>query len=137
MTPCVFISYAREEQAEVDGLRRWLQEAGFETWSDVRIGGGQQWWDLILDEVRRSDVVLACISPHYLASDACERERRYALDCRRTLVPLRLADLAPEASPVELSGLQQLRWRTPVEADDAAGLRAQARFLAPRKTSPQ
>jgi hypothetical protein len=43
----VFMSYARQDRAAVDALRRDIEFAHRETWIDGSLTGGQAWWDTI------------------------------------------------------------------------------------------
>ena len=47
----LFISYARENKADVEALIRDLNALGYQTWVDSELRGGQTWWDEILRRI--------------------------------------------------------------------------------------
>lgn len=61
--PQIFLSYAREDEAKVKALYRKLTKAGFSTWMDTQnILPGQRWQYEIKGALRRSELVLVCLS---------------------------------------------------------------------------
>ena len=68
----IFISYARSDErtaVALAGHLRQLETAGnVGVWFDGRLEIGESWERRILDEVRRSDIILLLVSPNYLAS---------------------------------------------------------------------
>lgn len=88
MTRQAFLSYSREDGAQVSGVAQRLQQLGFDVWRDVALHGGQVWWDEILDRIRGCDVFVAVVSTASLKSQACARERSYAEALGKTVVPV-------------------------------------------------
>ncbi|CRZ16781.1 LpqN/LpqT family lipoprotein [Mycolicibacterium neworleansense] len=98
----LFISYARENRADVEALLRDLHALGYETWVDSSLRGGQSWWHEILERIADSDVFVAIVSGHTLNSVACKRELAWALALNKPVLPLAVEQL-PDALPRTLS----------------------------------
>src|SRR5262245_27433393 len=59
----IFLSYAREDEAQVRDVYQRLKAEGFEPWMDViNIAAGQNWQDEIEQAVETSDFVLMFLS---------------------------------------------------------------------------
>ena len=59
----IFIAYAREDKEKVIGLYKTLEREGFKPWLDeINLLPGQNWKSTILEAIRSSEVVLACLS---------------------------------------------------------------------------
>lgn len=64
-TPTIFISYAREDEAEARAIYQKLDEAGFKPWLDKEALLGGQDWEMVIEEmIEKSDFVLTCLSSH-------------------------------------------------------------------------
>jgi hypothetical protein len=76
----VFLSSAEEDGDVARSLQTWLRDKGFEViwWQDESWGGGP-FIDQIENGVASADFFVAVMSPHYLASSWCRRERNLAL----------------------------------------------------------
>jgi len=76
----LFLSYAEEDSEIAAKIARWFNERGIRifNWLDPRQRGGQFLWQ-IEEAIRRADVFLALLSPSFLASPWCRRERHLAL----------------------------------------------------------
>lgn len=98
----IFISYAREDSARVEELRDNLTEAGHDVWFDQDMRGGEQWWDLVLQRIRSSDIVIFAVSPDSVTSRACRREMRYAAEVNRHIVPISIRDVEIEDGPDQI-----------------------------------
>jgi hypothetical protein len=113
----VFVSYAREDTARAGELVRRLSRLGHQVWSDDALRGGQSWWDEILAQIAGCDVFLAMVSPASLNSVACQRERQYAHDLGKPILPVAVERMT-QAMPRELSLRQVVDYSSPGE--DAA-----------------
>jgi formylglycine-generating enzyme required for sulfatase activity len=95
--PQIFISYSSKDRAIVEQLADDLEFAleGWTVWFDRELNrsGGQKWWEVILAELRQSDVVITALSPHIIPSKPCELEHSYALALGKPVLPVKLADL--------------------------------------------
>jgi tetratricopeptide (TPR) repeat protein len=142
----VFISYCREDFAEVARLRDALVAEGFEVWWDNDLLPGQDWKYEIREAIKRSSAVILCLSAR-----ALERTRTYiypeALDaiaayrqCRPGeifLIPVRLSQC--EIPSIEIDHTRNLdrlhcvdlfptnRWE--------AGIRKIAESIGPAETA--
>ncbi len=113
----LFISYARENKADVEALVRDLDALGYEAWFDFALRGGQSWWEEILRRIADSDVFVAVVSEQTLNSVACKRELEWALALDKPILPLAVQRL-PEALPRALSMRQIIDYSA--SARDAA-----------------
>ncbi|MGD9634303.1 MAG: TIR domain-containing protein [Pirellulales bacterium] len=79
-----FISYAQHDRKLVDRFLSHLallsREGVIEPWVDREIPLGSNWRDAISKELKRSGIILLCISADYLASDYC-----YGIELKRAL----------------------------------------------------
>lgn len=95
--PQIFISYSSKDRAIVEHLADDLEFAleGWTVWFDRELNrsGGQKWWEVILAELRQTDVVITALSPHIIPSKPCELEHAYALALGKPILPVKLADL--------------------------------------------
>ena len=98
----LFISYARDNKSQVEGLVRVLSGLGHQVWVDSSLHGGQAWWDEILRKITYCDAFLAIISRFSLNSVACQSERQWAIDLGKPVLPIALEPLS-QALPQELS----------------------------------
>lgn len=78
----IFVSYAREDAAQVEELYQRLRDAGFEPWMDTKdILPGEQWELCIEEAIRGADFFLACLSRHSVSKRGwIQRELKRALD---------------------------------------------------------
>lgn len=98
----LFISYARENKADVEELVRDLDSLGCQTWMDSSLRGGQSWWEEILRQIADCDGFLAVVSSHTLNSVACKRELEWALALNKPVLPVAVERL-PDALPRSLA----------------------------------
>jgi len=102
----LFVSYNREDRSTVNRLVAELRRNQHEVWTDEHLSAAQTWWSKILDRIEEADAVVLALSPAYLASEACSRERRYAADCHKPLVPVGVAPFPDVALPAELASIE-------------------------------
>jgi hypothetical protein len=78
----VFLSYAREDEEQVDALYRRLQKEGLEPWMDVkRLTAGENWISAIEQAVEDTDFFLALISKNSIDKRGfIQREMKFTLD---------------------------------------------------------
>lgn len=88
-----FISYNSRVRYFVDIIAKDLNDAGYETWYDKEITGSQEWWDEILNQIRKCDFFIFVVSTGSIISIACKREREYALNLNKRILYLRIGDL--------------------------------------------
>jgi hypothetical protein len=95
----LFLSYGTRDTELVVSLQLDLEQFGHEVWRDVRIVGGQDWWDRICAELRECDAVVFAISPTSVRSRACQSELDYGLALRRPLLPIMILDTKLATAP--------------------------------------
>ena len=86
----VFISYARKDGAELaQRLQRVLAKEGFDAWLDTQqIGGGATWTTEIEENIDKSQVVLALLTPGSYVSEICRAEQLRSLRKGKLVIPL-------------------------------------------------
>ena len=111
--PFVFLSYAREDKAQVDDIYRQLKAAGLNPWMDKPpapleregIPIGAHWEPYVREKLREAIRVLAFLSHTSVAKTGfVQREYRIALGLmaerpvsQQWLIPIRLDDCRPPA----------------------------------------
>jgi len=90
------------------GLSVWWDKDGLE--------GGQEFTAEILEAIIRQHYFLFVLSRHSTTSKWCRRELARASDLGKTIIPLKLDDVATEDLPLELAGLHYVELRQGVEA---------------------
>ena len=121
----VFISYARKDADAVALLRTELETLRGDVWVDARLAGGQDWWDTILEAIRKSDLFVLAVSESALASEACRFEVDYARRLNRPVLPVQVASVDPATLPEDLKRLQLVTYM----GGDPDQIRALARAL--------
>lgn len=86
----VFISYARQDTAAVIALAEDLHVAGQQTWLDTELGGGEAWWQSILEQIRTCSVFVLALSERAIRSQPCRAELDYAKTLGISIVPVQI-----------------------------------------------
>lgn len=78
----VFLNYASPDRQRVLDLYQYLTENGVNAWIDVKdLLGGQKWEHEIQKVIKRSDIVLVCMSKASIGKDGyVQKEIRFALE---------------------------------------------------------
>jgi TIR domain len=125
----VFLSYSRVDKDVVDILKEDLADTGHDVWLDEELVGGQEWWNAILTQIRRCDILLFAATDSSLRSEACRSEARYADLLDRPIIPLRLHDgLDAELAPAPLPQKQWISFTQRDKGDLKVLLRALAQI---------
>ncbi|HKU44900.1 MAG TPA: toll/interleukin-1 receptor domain-containing protein [Polyangiales bacterium] len=133
MSRSVFLSYCRADTQQVQRLAQDVRALGYSPWLDQEIGGGQAWWDEILSQIRRTDIVVVALSAAALESVACLREYEYAAALGKPILPICVnADFAPALLPSALAALQVVTWKP----DDASAALRLSRALMNMGATP-
>lgn len=132
--PKLFISYARDNRADVLALVEHLGIMGHETWFDAALRGGQDWWHEILERIADSDAFIAIYSSAALSSTACGREFDWANALSKPVVPVAV-EPPPAALPRRFAQLQIIDYSEPTERALAA-LRLQGGLMAVLGSAP-
>lgn len=85
-----FLSYSSRDRARLDDLLSAMRRAHEEVWFDEDLGGGQEWWKMILDHIRGCEVFIFALSNNSLESQPCLAELRYAQDLGKPILPLQI-----------------------------------------------
>jgi serine/threonine kinase PknH len=89
----LFISYSSQDRATVDDLTTALRKAQQQVWFDQELGGGDSWWNKILEQIRTCDVFIVALSNNWLLSKPSQSELRYARDLKRPILPVRIGSV--------------------------------------------
>jgi nucleoside 2-deoxyribosyltransferase len=99
--PSVFISYARKDREFVTRLQHDMEARipDVHIWYDMLLEPGSSWAATLAQQIERADVILAILSPDYLASEWTTQELNIAM-LRRTqgeakLIPLLVRPCRP------------------------------------------
>lgn len=138
-----FISYARVDGARVDALVRAIEFLGHDVWIDRELVGGHQWWEAILENIRRCDVFVAALSVEFLDSQPCRAEQGYARALGKITFPVVVSEVPMELLPNDLAAIQFIDYRVPNEqagltlAKAVAGLPAPKPLPVPLPAAPE
>jgi len=102
----VFVSYTRADHQRVGKLLDGLKRLGYRVWHDQELSGGQEWWDVILRQIRECDGLLLVVSPAQLDSEACREEVTYARSLGKSVLPVMIQDVPVKRLPRDLALLQ-------------------------------
>jgi hypothetical protein len=133
----VFVSYDRKSRALAEPLVKDIRALGHHVWFDQELTGGQRWWDHILARILACDVFVYALTPHSLASTACQREQGYASALGKTILPVVTADgISTNVLPPALAQLELLDYRSR-DRDSALRLARAVAALPPSKPLPE
>ena len=90
--PYAFVSYAHKDTKEVLPILQKLYEMGYRIWFDEGIVPGSEWPENIAQHLRKSELVIAFLSPNSKASDNCRREVFYAMEQKKNFLGIYLKD---------------------------------------------
>ena len=126
----MFISYAREEAARAEEVRRALEALGLSVFFDVeRLDAGDVWSDVIDRELKSARVVVGLWSPHALSRPWVKKECAVAQG-RGVLIPALLEPVTDLDVPTQFSDLQRVDLTDFHGAGDHPGWRKLVRALA-------
>ena len=105
----VFVSYAREDELEMERIRAPLSAAGHEVWIDREgIEPADRWRMSVEEAIERSDAFVFAISAHSLASDACLGELAHAEALNKKVIAICLQQSATDLAKPQI--LDELSW---------------------------
>jgi hypothetical protein len=102
----IFLSYSRHDEVVVKALAKGIEAGRREVWFDHNLGGGDVWWDRILENIRLASAFLFAVSDTSLQSKACRLELGYAFDLRRPVVPIQVGPISSFRANNPLAQLQ-------------------------------
>jgi serine/threonine kinase PknH len=108
----LFISYSSQDRSTVDALTSALRRGQQQVWFDQELGGGDSWWNKILEQIRDCEVFIVALSSNWLQSKPSQSELRYAKALNRPILPVRIGDVdSMRVNP--LAALQIIDYREP------------------------
>jgi serine/threonine kinase PknH len=108
----LFISYSSQDRSTVDALTTALRRGQQQVWFDQELGGGDSWWNKILEQIRDCEVFVVALSNNWLLSKPSQAELRYARALNRPILPVRIGDVdSMRVNP--LAALQIIDYREP------------------------
>lgn len=129
----LFVSYASQDRAVVDPLVAVLRGAGQQVWLDEELGGGDEWWQTILDRIRGCTVFVVALSNNSLKSKPCQAELAYARALHRPVLPVQIGQVdSVRVTPFAATQVVDFRHRgAPAERRLAAALQSLSRRAVP------
>jgi len=125
-----FISYSRDESDFVLRLAGDLRRAGARVWLDqIDIAPGTPWDSMVEQALREADIMLLVLSPAAVKSENVRNEISFALQEKKTIIPILHRDCAV---PLPLHRLQRIDFR----AGYAQGLNAVLQQLGTPPSAP-
>lgn len=108
----IFISYSSQDRTSLDALTTALKRAQQQVWFDQELGGGDAWWNAILEQIRSCDVFIVALSNNWLQSKPSQAELRYAQALNRPILPVKVGPVdSVRVNPV--STLQIIDYQNP------------------------
>ncbi|BBZ23013.1 sensor domain-containing protein [Mycolicibacter hiberniae] len=109
----LFVSHASQDRSAIEGLLAVLRRTRQEVWLDDELGGGEAWWQAILEKIRDCSVFIIALSNNALASKPCAAELRYAQALRRPVLPVQIGAVhSVRVTP--LAATQIIDYRNPL-----------------------
>lgn len=84
----LIVSYSRLDKEDVDRLVATMRLIDDQVWFDAHLAGGQEWWAVILKQIRECDVFVYALSKNSQISRHCQAELHYARLVGRHILPV-------------------------------------------------
>jgi serine/threonine kinase PknH len=108
----LFISYSSQDRLRVDALTTAFRRGQQQVWFDQELGGGDSWWNTILEQIRSCEVFIVALSNNWAQSKPSQSELRYAKALNRPILPVRIGAVdSMRVNP--LAALQIIDYREP------------------------
>ncbi len=108
----IFISYSSQDRTSLEALTTALKRAQQKVWFDQELGGGDAWWNAILEQIRSCEVFIVALSNNWLQSKPSQAELRYAQALNRPILPVKVGPVdSVRVNPV--STLQIIDYQNP------------------------
>ncbi|GAB7141446.1 sensor domain-containing protein [Mycobacterium riyadhense] len=108
----IFISYSSQDRSSLEALTTALKRAQQQVWFDQELGGGDAWWNAILEQIRSCEVFIVALSNNWLQSKPSQAELRYAQALNRPILPVKVGPVdSVRVNPV--STLQIIDYQKP------------------------
>jgi uncharacterized caspase-like protein len=95
----VFLSYAREDMAEVDRLAQALQAEGLSVWIDRKGIQSGNWKERVADGLNRARAVVVLLTSAAFASPAVRKELAFAAKKKVPIIPVQLEQIPDKLVP--------------------------------------
>jgi hypothetical protein len=95
----VFLSYAREDMAEVDRLAEALQKEGLAVWIDRKGVRAGNWKDRVTEGLNHARALVVMLSPASLVSEAVRKELAFADSKKVPIIPFQLQEISDNGFP--------------------------------------
>lgn len=108
-----FISYSRNDSNFVQHLAAALKESYGDVWVDQQsLMPASSWRQEIVDAITAADNLLFILSPNSLASPVCAQEVNLAIELKKRIIPIVIADVNPQQIPPDspLRALAEINW---------------------------
>ena len=114
----VFISYASKDRQWAEWLEERLRRIGFDIWTDATsVPVGESWIAELSKTIKKSDILLAVLSPNYFQSTWCQRETEIAAVNKIPVIPVMV-------ERCEVQGILQYYQYADLTSDRESGFRA-------------
>jgi serine/threonine protein kinase len=107
----VFVSYSKQNRAQVERLVKQLEDWGYDIWYDRELIPGHNWWDGILAQIRATDLFIFALTPQALDSTPCQLEYTYAAALRKRVLPVMMDAVSTHDLPPPLAVIQWVDFR--------------------------
>ncbi|GAA4838915.1 toll/interleukin-1 receptor domain-containing protein [Algivirga pacifica] len=112
-----FISYSRKVSSKMQEVRAFLHRHLVTTWIDQEdIPKGESYNDEVQKGIEQADTFVFLISPETIASEACQKELRYAFLLQKKVIPVMVKNTPDEELPKPIRDLQYIDWKMQKES---------------------
>ncbi len=106
----IFVTYSHEDRIKVEHLIEDVCDLGHNVWYDQQLTGGHVWWDDVLEQIVKSDLVMVAVSPSWLRTHSCQLELTYASALNKRILPIIISEIDHEILPDELQRLSVISY---------------------------
>ncbi|MEQ9001772.1 MAG: TIR domain-containing protein [Coleofasciculus sp. B1-GNL1-01] len=115
----VIISYADEDRAKMEKIRRILRRKSITVWTNTTdIKTGEVFEEAIKRGIEQADNLVYLLSPDSVKSDYAQRELDYAVSLNKRIIPVLVRETPPEQIPSALRELQYIDLTDNVKEED-------------------
>lgn len=101
----IFVTYSHEDRVKVEHLIDDICELGHNVWYDQQLTAGHVWWDEVLEQIAKAELVVVAISPAWLRTHSCQLELSYANSLNKRILPIMISAIEHEILPEALQRL--------------------------------
>ncbi|MEQ9370988.1 MAG: TIR domain-containing protein [Coleofasciculus chthonoplastes F3-SA18-01] len=115
----VFISYADEDRATMEKIRKSLRRKSITVWTNTTdIQTGEAFEEAIKRGIEQADNVVYLLSPDSVMSDFARRELESALSLNKRIIPVLVREIPPEKVPSAVRDLHYIDLTDNVKEED-------------------